>query len=516
MGSAQPLVSVMLVTYNHAQYIAEAIRSVLDQTCADLELVIVDDGSTDATPDVIASFQDPRIVSIRQPNQGPSAATNRALAAARGRFVATMSGDDVCCPDRLRQQLARYGQGPRRLLFSAVDFIDEESKPLSGSHYAARLFDVAPLTRAQILERFFFHGNFINSVTCFTERDVFLQEPPYDPLLYKLQDYDMWIRMVKKYALSFQSEITVHYRIRAGGMNLSAPTPGHLVRYSNEFYLILRRFFDGMPPDLFREAFAAHLRRPTCGSLEEIACEQALLYLASHAPLSRLIGIERLRDLLENPDTAAVLERLYAFTCASFVELLQHVDVCGVLAEPQTTLYVDTGAGFSEQEAHRQLIDYAASQFCVTFDLSDTQTVRGLRWDPVELRFCRVRLDNIRCQDRTGKETLIEPMEAVSNGYRHPDGYHDFETLDPIFLLPVQGEMTTVTICGTWDVEGYTASILGVGTRLEEKNRQLQWCREQLRVLPSLRRWGTTALLALRSACSWVRQKYPSGGGRRP
>src|SRR5262245_58703301 len=136
MGSEHPLVSVMMVTYNHAKYIAEAIRSVLDQTHTDLELVIVDDGSTDATPEVIASFQDPRIVSIRQPNQGPSAATNRALAASRGRFVANMSGDDVSCPDRLGRQLERYGQGPPCLLFSAVDFIDEEGQLLSGPHYA--------------------------------------------------------------------------------------------------------------------------------------------------------------------------------------------------------------------------------------------------------------------------------------------------------------------------------------------------------------------------------------------
>ena len=73
----QPLVSVSLVTFNHERFIASAIRSVLDQSLPDLELVIVDDGSTDATPSVIASFDDPRIVSIRQENRGPGAAGER-------------------------------------------------------------------------------------------------------------------------------------------------------------------------------------------------------------------------------------------------------------------------------------------------------------------------------------------------------------------------------------------------------------------------------------------------------
>src|SRR5207249_3094264 len=76
-----PTVSVCLMAYNHAPFVAESIRSVLGQTFADFELIVVDDGSTDDTPRVIASFDDPRIVAIRQPNAGPSAATNRALAA---------------------------------------------------------------------------------------------------------------------------------------------------------------------------------------------------------------------------------------------------------------------------------------------------------------------------------------------------------------------------------------------------------------------------------------------------
>src|SRR6516165_8537489 len=115
MSTHTPAVSVSLVTYNHERYIGAAIRSVLGQTFSDLEVVVVDDGSTDRTPEVIASFDDPRLVSIRQENQGPGVAANRALAACRGKYVAMLSGDDLCYPDRIQKQLEAYACGGSRL-----------------------------------------------------------------------------------------------------------------------------------------------------------------------------------------------------------------------------------------------------------------------------------------------------------------------------------------------------------------------------------------------------------------
>ena len=182
-----PTISVNMVTYNHQKYISDAIQSVLNQTFPDFELIVIDDGSTDGTPDVIASFHDPRIVLLRQKNQGPSAATNRGLAACRGRFVAFMSGDDRCHLDRLKRQFDEYADGPERILFSGVDFIDDDGKPLQGDHFAKGLFDTAPMTRAQILERFFMRANFINAITVFTETRILREAGPFDPLLFQLQ-----------------------------------------------------------------------------------------------------------------------------------------------------------------------------------------------------------------------------------------------------------------------------------------------------------------------------------------
>ena len=104
MNSVEPKVTVLMPAYNAERYIADAISSVLEQTFADFELLIINDGSTDNTGRVIASFNDERIVLINQPNRGVSAALNVGLSHARAPNIARFDADDICYPDRLKIQ----------------------------------------------------------------------------------------------------------------------------------------------------------------------------------------------------------------------------------------------------------------------------------------------------------------------------------------------------------------------------------------------------------------------------
>jgi hypothetical protein len=154
-------------------------------------------------------------------------------------------------------------------------------------------------------------------------------------------------------------------------------------------------------------------------------------------------------------------------------------------------------------------VDYLAGPFWLTFDLSNAPTVRRLRWDPVELRFCRVRLDEIRCEDRAGKVTLVDPAAAVCNGVRRTDGVCEFETLDPCFLLPVTGELSRVSVRGTWNVEDKWSSVLSVGQRLQEKNQEIAGLRMHLHNT-RLRR----LVSGIRSAWHWVKPRSAAKSGR--
>ncbi len=100
-----PRVSVVLCVYNQAAYVAEAIASILGQTLTDLELIIVDNGSTDSSPEVVHSFTDPRIRYVRnERNLGHAGSLNRGRALARGRYLAIMDSDDISLPERLARQ----------------------------------------------------------------------------------------------------------------------------------------------------------------------------------------------------------------------------------------------------------------------------------------------------------------------------------------------------------------------------------------------------------------------------
>src|SRR5436305_4940478 len=121
-------VSVIIPAYNYARYIAEAIDGALAQTHAPLEVIVVDDESTDDTPRVLAGYGD-RIRTIRQPNGGAAAARNTGMAAARGEYVAFLDADDVWLPRKLELQLQRFEADPDLgLVHCAMEVIDREGR----------------------------------------------------------------------------------------------------------------------------------------------------------------------------------------------------------------------------------------------------------------------------------------------------------------------------------------------------------------------------------------------------
>jgi SAM-dependent methyltransferase len=115
-------------------------------------------------------------------------------------------------------------------------------------------------------------------------------------------------------------------------------------------------------------------------------------------------------------------------------------------------LYADTGGGFGDDAAcSRRLPD--AGDFEVTYSLGEFGAVRGLRWDPVERRFCRLRLDRIEWRDESGTDRAIDPAGVATNGTRDDDGALRFETADPMVLLPVTGAAASLTIRGRLEAE---------------------------------------------------------------
>ena len=105
------LISCIVPVYNGARFLAQAIDSILAQTRVDLEIIVVEDGSTDRTPDVAKGYGD-RVKYVRQENAGPAAARNRGVAEARGEFIAFLDADDTWAPAKLETQLQWFTDSP--------------------------------------------------------------------------------------------------------------------------------------------------------------------------------------------------------------------------------------------------------------------------------------------------------------------------------------------------------------------------------------------------------------------
>ncbi len=491
-----PCVSVCMVTYQHEKYVGDAVRSVLAQTFTDFELIIVNDGSSDSTVARLAEFNDRRIVVINQTNQGPSAATNAAIAAARGKYIALFSGDDICHPDRLRVQLEAILQHPGALLFAGVDFIDDDGVSLAGDHFASALFAGETVTRAQILARFFHRGNFLNGVTTFGERATFAANP-YDPALLQLQDFDLWVRLVKDHDVRVLPDKLVSYRIRSGGGNLSAPGPDAVIRSANEQYVVLRHFFEDVPAELFREAFADALTHPNFAGDIEYRIEQAFLYARSVLPMSRAIGVERLHELLSRESTAKVLRERYAFTPVNYFDVSKTANAFNLLGGCVSTVFLDTGGGWVSGQEVRMPINPMGGQFNVRFTLPNSPGLKALRWDPIEGRTCIVKLTAIEMTDGTGAVSSVDLSEIGSTGIHRRDGAIEFETNDPSLWWACEDDVVGVRLTGIWSFDHLPETVADLRARVAELRSELDLERATIRSLPG--RFARKVALRLRA-----------------
>jgi glycosyltransferase involved in cell wall biosynthesis len=258
-----PLVSVAMKSYDHAPYVEQAVRSVLAQSLDDFELLVTDDGSSDATPDIVASIRDARIGLLRSPvNRGPATAMNMTVRRARGEFVAILNSDDFMLPGRLERQVAYLRANPDvAAVFSVPVQVDESGAPAVGfGSLFAIPFDHALPNRAEWLRRFFFEGNCLCAPSAMVRRAALERIGPDDPRLMLLLDLDRWIRLLARFELHVVDEPQTAFRVHVGLRNLSAGTPATLARAPFESFEVFRRY-RRFAPELLREIFAPEIAR---------------------------------------------------------------------------------------------------------------------------------------------------------------------------------------------------------------------------------------------------------------
>lgn len=250
-----PIITFVVPCYNYGCFVSQAIDSVLTQTLQDVEIIVIDDCSTDHTPEVLSAYaQDDRVRVIRHPeNQGHIRTYNEGLALAKGRYVGLLSADDYCLkPYALARQAAIFEAYPHvGLVYSAhllvpTDGPPAEIKPWPEDYVHAGLDEFRQLMWA----------NYVPASGTLVRREVQHELGPYDARLPHAGDWDMWLRAFARHDVGYIAEPLYGYRLHERNMSHKRISPS---RATEDVLLTMDKAFAALPRDARAEMRA--LRR---------------------------------------------------------------------------------------------------------------------------------------------------------------------------------------------------------------------------------------------------------------
>ena len=327
----EDLITVSVVTYNHAPYIKECIDSILGQTWQNLEILVVDDCSTDETVDLVKSCGDPRINLItKKKNRGVSDSTDIYLRQAAGRYIATMCGDDrMATPFKIEKQVEFLKRNEWcSVVFSDIELIDEHGVLLDPQKSPAKqilqVFEsgIENQDPKQLLNTFFLKGNVLAGPTMLADMKVFHQFGSFDRRYLQLQDFDMSIRLlINGVGIAVIPEKTVSYRIRDNQMNLSALTTESVNRQVYERARILEQYWK-ISLQQFKAIFPEYV---FSGEENELLVPYYLqdMFSKSHEMFAKLFRVNTLYYLYgKSPEMARIIEDYEGFLPTDFYKLI--------------------------------------------------------------------------------------------------------------------------------------------------------------------------------------------------
>ena len=212
----QPLVSVIIPAFNVEDYVRLAVESTLDQTYASIEVIVVDDGSTDGTARVLEEFGS-AITLIRKPNGGIGSACNRGVAASHGEVIALLDADDVWYPTRVARCMAELVRSDAGFVTSDAHLIDEQGEAIGTSWFDLESFPADRLAQEIVRRNYIWVGALIWN-SALAEVGTFDEGAPTGA-----EDYDMWLRLIAAGHLpAVVAEPLAGYRVRTGSLTAQA------------------------------------------------------------------------------------------------------------------------------------------------------------------------------------------------------------------------------------------------------------------------------------------------------
>lgn len=209
----EPLVSVILPVYNGEEYLQEAIDSILQQTYKNIEFIIINDGSTDKTDEIVNKYKhEPKLIYINRNNKGLVYSLNEGISLASGFYIARMDADDIAFPSRISKQVEYFEKyNDIAVLGSRVECIDENGQYVKCCR--------RPLSDVNIYTHFIYGTPLAHPSVMFNMKIIQKIDLKYLSDAYPAEDLDLWMRLSEKYKLNNIKEPLLKYRINTKGVS---------------------------------------------------------------------------------------------------------------------------------------------------------------------------------------------------------------------------------------------------------------------------------------------------------
>ncbi len=329
MKNDKILISIVMAAYNRRAYLADTIKSVLNQTHANLQFIIVDDHSTDGSTELIKSFNDGRIELIILPeNSQVSYATNAGMDAARGKYIAYIDSDDIWEPSKLEKQITYMEAHPKcGACFTRVHIIDSAGNLANEKFpHIQSLFSVEFKDAKELRDCLLYVGNRLCKPTVLLRRSTLEQMDSFHHNLAFVQghDYEFFLRVAMEADIYILPDRLLYYRWEEeSSVKISNTADKGHTRFVNERIMAVVNLINRMPKDRFISLFFDRFKDPDSSTDLEIQCEKAffLLSFESSEPGIAFFGIMKLEELLNQDESRLLLKNKYQFSHKDFYEL---------------------------------------------------------------------------------------------------------------------------------------------------------------------------------------------------
>lgn len=318
-------VSVIMPNYNGEKYIEKSIQSVLTQTFEDIELIVIDDASTDNSRKIIDSFNDNRIIKIYQDkNRHVAYTTNIGFKLAKSKYVARIDSDDIWKEDKLEKQVEFMDKNPKYgACFTRVEVINEIGE-LSDNKNLLNLFNNAQnRSQKEWLHYFFEQGNCLCNPSVLMRKDILdIIGNAYNIAYVPAQDLELWCRLAVKAPIHILEDKLTYYRWEDSESKISGNDISSEIAFYNVHTLIRKHFFDHMTNEEFIAFFCDKFRNNKSNTNLELEVEKAFLLLDSDKRSNiKWLGIEKIEEILHDIDDISILENLYGFQLKNYYKL---------------------------------------------------------------------------------------------------------------------------------------------------------------------------------------------------